>query len=205
MSARRWRRSPRFGIAIPPWSAVLLAVVGGTLATGTSLYWPFRFREVGLESAQDIAMYAIPNFVVLAIASFSYGYVRRFLSVSAIFVICGIMSAGGVAIMALATTPLGIAWGLVLEGIGVGLLVPNTSFYTIGLSPPERRASMIGMVQGVNFGSPFLTQFALEWFNRRSGTSAALLAIGAMALAMGVVILFRMIRQRGADAPVGTR
>ena len=181
-----------------PKSALLLGIVAGTLATGTSLYWPFRLREVGLQSAQDIAFYALPNALLLGAAAFSYGIVRRRASIRGVFMICGLMSALGLAVMATATTPAGVAIGLVLEGIGVGLLTPNLSLYTIELSPPDRRAAMIGLVKGVYFGSPFLTQFALEWINHRAGTSAALLAIALMAALLGVVMAARILKTRPA-------
>ncbi|WP_164857092.1 MFS transporter [Sphingomonas crocodyli] len=177
-----------------PGAALLLGVAAGTLATGTSLYWPFRLREVGLESAQDIAFYALPNTLLIGAAAFSYGIVRRRLSIRGVFMLCGLMSALGLVVMASATTPGGVATGLVLEGIGVGLLTPNLSLYTIELSPPDRRAAMIGLVKGVYFGSPFLTQFALEWINHRAGTSAALLAIAVMAATLGLAMLTAMIR-----------
>ncbi|WP_181008350.1 MFS transporter [Sphingomonas montanisoli] len=179
-----------------PFAALLLGVAAGTLATGTSLYWPFRLREVGLESAQDIALYALPNTLLIGAAAFSYGIVRRRLSIHGVFMLCGFMSALGLIIMAIASTPAQVALGLLLEGVGVGLLTPNLSLYTIELSPPDRRAAMIGLVKGVYFGSPFLTQFALEWINHRAGTPASLLAIAVMAATLGLVMLAAMLKTR---------
>jgi MFS family permease len=157
-----------------PWSAMLLAVVAGTIATGTMLYWPFRLREIGVTSARDLGLYVLPNVLLVGISAFLYGFVRRYLSMAQVFMACGFCSALGLAVIALSTYPPLTMVGLAIEGIGIGLITPNLTMFTISLSTETTRARTLGVMKGVYFGSPFLTQFILEWVSRQSGPSGAL-------------------------------
>jgi predicted MFS family arabinose efflux permease len=172
-----------------PWTAMVLAVVAGTIATGTLLYWPFRLREIGVISARDLGLYVLPNILLVGIAAFLFGFVRRFFSIPQVFMLCGLLSAIGLAIIALSPHPASTMVGLGVEGIAVGLITPNLTMFTIALSTQARRARALGAMKSVYFGSPFLAQFALEFVNQRSGPSGALLAIGALSLSLSLFML----------------
>lgn len=182
------RGIPRLG------QTALLATIGGTLATGTVLYWPFRFRELGITSAEELAYHYIPNVMVVFIAAFSYGLVRKKLSVNQVFALSGAISAFGLVIVAFAPTPLTAAIGLTIEGAAIGLMTPNLSIYAISIAPAHSRARVVGLMKGVYYGSPFLTQFALEGINSAAGISAALLAIAAMSFSLTIYMFVEMRR-----------
>ncbi|WP_279351513.1 MFS transporter [Erythrobacter litoralis] len=182
------RAIPRLG------QTALLATIGGTLATGTVLYWPFRFRELGITSAEQLAYHYIPNVMVVFIAAFSYGWVRKWLSVNQVFAVSGAISAFGLLIVALAPDPITAAVGLTIEGAAIGLMTPNLSIYAISIAPAHSRARVVGLMKGVYYGSPFLTQFALEGINAVAGISATLLAIAAMSFCLTLYMLIEMKR-----------
>lgn len=187
-----------------PWLTLVLAVVIGTIATGTMLYWPFRLREIGVDSARDLGLYVIPNVLLVGIAGFSFGFVRKWLSMEQVFMVSGFMSALGLAIIALAPNPALAAVGLATEGIAIGLITPNLTMFAISISTPETRARTLGVMKACYFGSPFLTQFVLEALSQRSGPAAALLGIAAMSAGLGVFMLVRSIgarRQASRAAP----
>lgn len=174
-----------------PWATMILAVVAGTIATGTTLYWPFRLREIGVTSARDLGLYALPNVLAVGSSGFLYGYLRRRLTIRQVFVLTGLCSATGLVTIAFAPVPWVVMIGLAVEGIAVGLMTPNLSMFTIGMSTPRTRARTMGVMKGVYFGSPFLTQFVLEGVSQRSGPSAALLCIAVMSLGFAVFMLTR--------------
>lgn len=178
-----------------PWPALAIAIVAGTLATGTSLYWPFRLSEVGVDSARDIALYALPNVFLIGASAFAYGRLRTKLTITQTFVLCGALSTVGLVIMAIGETPMVVALGLIFEGVAIGFLTPNLSMYTISVSPPEIRGRTIGVVKGAYFGSPFVTQFVLEWINKATNISGALIAIAVMASGLGIVMFFRALSE----------
>ena len=179
-----------------PWRTLLLAVVAGTVATGTSLYWPFKLRELGVLQARDLALYAVPNVLAITLGAFSYGLVRRWLSMTHVFAVAGLLSMAGLLLAALATAPLQVLFGLIVEGLAVGLLTPNLSMYAISIAPQEARASTIGLMKGAVYGSPFLTQFPLEMINKAGGTSAALAGIATLGGAMGIAMAMLGFWQR---------
>lgn len=183
-----------------PWAAMILAVIVGTIATGTMLYWPFRLREIGVTSARDLGLYVLPNMLLVGLAGFSYGFVRRYLSISQVFAFTGLCSATGLAIIALAPHPGIAAVGLATEGVAIGLMTPNLSMFAIEASTPETRARVIGAMKGVYFGSPFVTQFALEALSQRHGPSSALLAIASLSVGLALFMVVR--RSVGGQAQI---
>lgn len=187
-----------------PWLAMLLAVVAGTIATGTMLYWPFRLREIGVTSARDLGLYVIPNILLVGIAGFSFGFVRKWLSIMQVFMVSGFLSALGLTIVALTPYPALAAVGLATEGVAIGLITPNLTMFTISISTPETRARTLGVMKACYFGSPFLTQFVLEGLSQRSGPATALLGIATMSAGLGLFMLLRSIiaaRQESTAAP----
>lgn len=185
-----------------PWAAMILAVIVGTIATGTMLYWPFRLREIGVTSARDLGLYVLPNMLLVGLAGFSYGFVRRYLSISQVFAFTGLCSAAGLAIIALAPHPGIAAIGLATEGVAIGLMTPNLSMFAIGVSTPQTRARVLGAMKGVYFGSPFVTQFALEALSQRHGPSSALLAIASLSVGLALFMIAR--RSIGRKAALAT-
>lgn len=189
-----------------PWAAMVLAIVAGTIATGTMLYWPFRLREIGVTSARDLGLYVLPNVLLVGLSAFLYGFVRRHLSIAQVFTLCGFCSALGLAIIAFSMRPVLTMVGLAIEGIAVGLITPNLTMFTISLSTQATRARTLGAMKGVYFGSPFLTQFVLEWVSRRSGPAGALLTIGGVSLGLGLFMLMRsMSHLRAKEQKPGIR
>ena len=182
------RGIPRLG------QTALLATIGGTLATGTVLYWPFRFRELGITSAEELAYHYIPNVMVVFIAAFSYGYIRKWLSVNQVFALSGAISAFGLVVVALAPSALIAAVGLTVEGAAIGFMTPNLSMYAISIAPVHSRARVVGLMKGVYYGSPFLTSFALEQITGWRGISATLLAIAAMSFCLTIYMMIEMRR-----------
>jgi|GEM_PF-1888201 len=191
------RGIPRLG------QTAILATIGGTLATGTVLYWPFRFRELGITSAEELAYHYIPNVMVVFIAAFSYGWIRKWLSVNQVFAVSGAISALGLAVVALAPTPLIAAIGLTVEGAAIGFMTPNLSIYAISIAPAHSRARVVGLMKGVYYGSPFLTQFVLEAINSWRGISATLLAIAAMSFSLTLYMFLEMRRSPAVAPAVG--
>jgi MFS family permease len=171
-----------------PFSALLLAGILGTLSTGTSLYWPFRLREVGISKASEIAIYALPQVVFITLMMFLYGTCRRFMSIRSIFVVSAILSAVGLAIIAFGQNAWIIVMGLSIEGLGIGMMSPNLSNYALAISPVEYRGRILGLIKGAVFGSPFVTQFLLLPLSHVGGSTFALLGICGMALFLALIV-----------------
>ncbi|MCE7798899.1 MFS transporter [Sphingobium sufflavum] len=205
--------APRWGTAAPraqiftsprsiPWRAIILAVFMGTLSMGTALYWPFRLREVGIETGRDIALYGLPNILLSGAAALGYGVFRRYMSITSMFVVGACLSAMGLIAMGLASKPAMVGLGLMVEGLAIGMMTPNLTAFALSVGIPAQRGQTVGLVKGALYGSPFLTQFILEPVSRYGGASAALWTIAAMAIAIALAISLGALGSaaRGEDA-----
>lgn len=171
-----------------PFNALLLAGILGTLAVGTSLYWPFRLRELGVLSASALAFHALPQIICITLMAFLYGVVRRYLSVENIFIVASILSGVGLAIIAFAPNGLLMMVGLGIEGLGIGMMTPNLTTYALAISPLEYRGRVLGLVKGAVYGSPFVTQFILLPLSHIGGNAMALLGICVISMMLAFAV-----------------
>jgi MFS family permease len=170
-------------------SALVLSVMVGALATGTSLYWPFRFRELGVASAKDMAIYAIPNALMVGVAALLYSRVRAVLSLKQVFILGAVASCIALTAMGLAPAPWAIIAGLAVEGFAIGLLTPNLTNFALTVSPPAWRGRNLGLVKAALYGSPFFIQFLLEPLNKLGGAAFALWGIATIAAVFSLAVL----------------
>ncbi len=185
-----------------PVNALLLAGILGSLVTGTSLYWPFRLREVGITKAADIAIHALPQVLCITLFALLYGLIRRRLSVRAVFLVSALLSAVGIGMIAFAPNHLWIIAGLAVEGVGIGMMTPNLTTYALAISPMEYRGRILGLVKGVVYGSPFLTQFMLYPLSQIGGSAMALVGICGMSLLLALGVSRGWIGRIPDQAPV---
>lgn len=171
-----------------PISILLLAIIMGTLTTGTSLYWPYRLAEFGETSTTMTALVAVPQILAIAAVAFSYGWFRKFLSVPNVFVVGALLSTAGLLIIAVSTGPVMMAAGLVVEGMGIGFLTPNLTILALSLTNATYRGRIIGLVKAANYGSPFVTQFILYPFDKAAGAAGAIAGIAGMAFLIAAFV-----------------
>jgi MFS family permease len=169
-------------------SALVLAVMVGALATGTSLYWPFRLRELGVGSAKMMAVYALPNALLLGVAALSYGTFRRRLSMNQVFIYAALASCAALTAIGFAPSPLWVVAGLAVEGFAIGLLTPNLTTFALAVSPLAWRGRNLGLVKGALYGSPFFIQFLLEPLSKLGGPAYALWGIAGIAAIFAVSV-----------------
>jgi MFS family permease len=180
-----------------PFSTLFMALILGTLMTGTSLYWPFRLRDLGVNSAGDIALYALGQILLIGIGTIAYGKYSRFLSVPTIFTIAGLLSALGLTVIAVSTHHVGVLIGLAIEGAGIGMMTPNLTVLALSVADPDYRGRILGLVKGVIYGSPFLTQFVLHPLNVMGGSSAAIGGIAGLSVGLALAVMIGWIGRPG--------
>jgi MFS family permease len=176
-------------LAVVP-GLMIFGLLAGGIATGTAAYLPHRLVEAGVTTSSARALYMLSGAATVMLVSFSYGWIRRFVSLELAFVGAAGFSCAGLTLMALGPTPVLISTGLAIEGIGLGLLMPSLVIYAINLSSEDNRGRMIGLVKGAVFGGPFLIQFALDPIRAAHGAALVflILATGATALAGWFVV-----------------
>jgi predicted MFS family arabinose efflux permease len=206
--ARGRRTSTEAGGGAIPLSVVpgllVFGLLAGGIATGTAAYLPHRMVEAGVATSTERALYMLSGAATVMLVSMAYGWIRRFIRLETAFVLAAAFSCGGLAMMALAPSPVLISTGLGLEGVGLGLLMPSLIVYAIGRSNADNRGRMIGLVKGAVFGGPFLIQFALDPIRVAEGAGTVLLILAAGAAALAGWFVVQAVKARApqlAGAP----
>lgn len=183
---------------------LVFGLVAGSIATGTAAYLPHRMVDVGLTSASGRAIASLSGAGTVVIVSLGYGWIRRFVSLDAAFILAAAFSGVGLLIMAFGPTPLLVSFGLGVEGIGIGLMMPSLMIYAINLSDEENRGRVVGVMKGAVFGGPFLVQFVLDPVRLQAGAAAVLVILALSAAGMALYFGVRWgVRARLSLSPAG--
>lgn len=190
---------------LPVFRLAALGLVAGAISTGTALYTPFLFRKLGVDTATSLAFYSLAGAVTVGIAGIAYGPLRRKLTIAQVFIIAPTLCAIGLVTMALSGQAEMAAFGLALEGIGIGLLLPNLSVHAILKAHDGNRAQAVGILKGAVAGGPFLIQFALEPVSNFGGPELALLSLGTasgmMAVGMALMKVGTLVASKQVHQP----
>lgn len=195
-------KGPLLGIPMRLMPAILgFGLIAGSIATGTAAYLPHRMVEVGLMSSSGRAVASLSGAGAVVIVSMAYGWIRRFVSLELAFVLAAAGSAIGLSVMAFGPTPFTVSFGLGIEGLGIGLMIPSLMIYAIELSDEANRGRVIGVMKGAVFGGPFLVQFLLDPIRLRSGASPVLAILAGAAVVMAIYFLARWLGRGRALQP----
>jgi len=197
VAAPRGHSAPATGIPLHVLPAILgFGLIVGSIATGTSAYLPHRLVEVGIVSSSGRAIAALSGAATVVITGFAYGRIRRRASLDLAFVLGAACSGLGLLIMAYGPSAAIVSFGMAIEGVGIGVLMPSLMVYAIGLSDESNRGRMIGLMKGAIFGGPFLVQFALDPIRLSAGASAALAILSASGGVLAIWFAARWLGRR---------
>ncbi len=181
------RAASATGDRVPiPW--VTMSVIFGVGGLGMMLFYlipvklPYYIKELGGTSTA-IAGYALATSTFVgALAALQYRRLRQALSREAI---CAIVFG----LMACAYTLLAridsVAWvfpAMILNGVGIGLLMPNMSIWLAERSPDHARGKLVGALSSCMFLGQFLSPLAVQPVLKLNGLGGALGVYGAAGL-----------------------
>lgn len=186
---------------LPIFEFCALGVVAGSISAGSAMYTPFLFQELGVTTATGIAFYSLSSAVMVGVAGFAYGFARRKLSLTQIFVIGPLLCCIGLGLAAVSGSAVVAALCLALQGVGIGLVLPSLNVHAIQKSHQGNRGRAVGIVRGAMMVGPFLVQFALEPLSRMGGPGLALLALAACSGIFAVIVGLLRIGAMPQTAP----
>ena len=177
-----------------PLALTAFGVLCGALASTSAMYLPYHLAGLGLGDPGTIAMLMIGGAAVSGAASLCFGWIRRYLSAIQIFVAGFLLNAAGLIAVVHASSAAAMLAALMIQGLGLGLLMPNAFSACAAATVPDLRARMLGFVRAGFYAGPLLIQSPLEVIYRRWDAGSAILAIGLLSLA-GVVWVLAGRRQ----------
>ncbi|SFV17279.1 MFS transporter [Pseudoduganella namucuonensis] len=166
------------------WPSYLLTIV---LVIGVFLpgiQGPFLLQAEGIASAATQGVVIASSSLSAAIASASFGYLRRYLSIQALTLVTALcMGVGASAIFALhGALPIAVCFALI--GIGAGLVEPVTLSLVLARAPKSMQPRAVGLVLSAVFLGQFLNPLVLNPIRQSMGTGHAFLAAGLILLAL---------------------
>ncbi|GEO05757.1 MFS transporter [Adhaeribacter aerolatus] len=118
---------------------------------------PFYLRAMGIDkNALAGAAIAIST-AFSAVSSFSFAKIKDRFSALFIFSMGYLLMAGGFALLSIASTYVLVLLAMMLTGLGMGMMIPNTNMWVMKIAPAEIRGKEIGKLTTFWFLGQFLS------------------------------------------------
>ncbi|HYJ65719.1 MAG TPA: MFS transporter [Parafilimonas sp.] len=118
---------------------------------------PFYLKSIGVKKNSLIGAAIAMSTLFSAMSSFSYSKIKARLSFLSIFSIGYLLMAAGFICIAFSTTYLLVVVAMMLCGLGMGMMIPNTNMWVMKIAPPEIRGKEIGKLTTFWFLGQFLS------------------------------------------------
>lgn len=105
---------------------------------------PFYLKGIGVEKNSLIGAAIATSTAFSAISSFSYYKIKSRFSFISIFSMGFLLLAAGFICISLSKTYFLVVIAMMLSGLGMGMMIPNTNMWVMKITPPEIRGKEIG-------------------------------------------------------------
>ncbi len=151
---------------------------------------PFHLKAIGIEKNSLIGAAIATSTAFSAISSISYSRIKGRFSFLSVFSMGYLLMAAGFVCIAFSNTYVLVVIAMMLSGLGMGMMIPNTNMWVMKISPPPIRGKEIGKLTTFWFFGQFLSPVIIfPVLNILSLSSTFLLASGFLLLmSMGFLI-----------------
>ncbi|MEO5603032.1 MAG: MFS transporter [Cyclobacteriaceae bacterium] len=151
---------------------------------------PFHLKALGIEKYSLIGAAIAVSTACSAISSFSYSKIKGRLSFLSVFSIGYLLMAAGFICISISDTYLLVIIAMMLSGLGIGMMIPNTNMWVMKIAPPEIRGKEIGKLTTFWFFGQFLSPLIIfPLLKNLSLSSTFMLAAGfLLVLSVGFMI-----------------
>ncbi|MEO7394375.1 MAG: MFS transporter [Chitinophagaceae bacterium] len=156
---------------------------------------PFYLKAIGVERNAPIGAAIATSTAFSAISSFSYSKIKSRFSFLTIFCIGYLLLAAGFICIAISHTYMLVVIGMMLSGLGMGMMIPNTNMWVMKIVPPQIRGKEIGKLTTFWFLGQFLSPIIIfPVLNILSLSSTFMLAAGILLLMSITFLVFNFIK-----------
>lgn len=118
---------------------------------------PFHLNSLGVQKNILIGVAIAMSTLASVVSSYSYSRIKDVLSHSAIFSVGYVFLGSGFATVAFTASYYGVLLGMLLAGLGLGLVIPNSNLWLIRIVPATVRGKQIGRLSTFWFVGQFLS------------------------------------------------
>lgn len=154
---------------------------------------PFHLKAIGIEKNSLIGAAIAMSTAFSAVSSFSYFKIKGRFSFLAIFAIGYVFMAAGFICLSFSTTYVLVIIAMMLTGLGMGMMIPNTNMWVMKIVRPEIRGKEIGKLSTFWFLGQFLSPVIIfPVLNSLSLSSTFMLASGFLLLMSIGFLIFHL-------------
>ncbi len=122
---------------------------------------PFYLKAMGVEKNALIGAAIASSTLFSAISSISYSKLKGRFSFLTIFSIGYLLMAAGFLTISLSSTYVWVLVAMMLSGLGMGMMIPNTNIWVMKITPPEIRGKEIGKLTTFWFFGQFVSPIVI--------------------------------------------
>ena len=168
------------------WLIYINILLGMILFYMVPVQIPFLLKDLGIQQNYLAGVAIGVGTFFSAITSISYRKLSTKLSFSAFFAIAYLLIGGGYGLVSLADGLPLVIGGLVISGLGIGMLIPNTNIWLLSILPERIRGFGTGISGTFLFIGQFLSPIAVrplvEAFSLSAAFGYAMIPAGALSL-----------------------
>jgi len=154
---------------------------------------PFHLKSIGIQKNSLIGEAIATSTLLSAVSSFLYSRIRGKLGFLSIFSLGYLLMAIGFFCISLSETYLLDVIAMMIAGLGMGMMIPNTNMWVMKIAPPQIRGKEIGKLTTFWFLGQFLSPIVIfPVLNALSLSSTFMLAAGFLFLMSVFFLLFRL-------------
>ena len=118
---------------------------------------PFYLKAIGIEKNALIGAAIATSTLFSAMSSISYSKLKGRFSFLAIFSLGYLLMAAGFFTLSFSSTYVWVLVAMMLTGLGMGMMIPNTNIWVMKITPPEIRGKEIGKLTTFWFFGQFVS------------------------------------------------
>jgi MFS family permease len=150
---------------------------------------PFYLKALGVEKNALIGAAIAISTACSAVSSFSYSKIKSRLSFLSIFSVGYLLMAAGFVCIAVSHTFVLVVIAMMLSGLGMGMMIPNTNMWVMKLAPPQIRGKEIGKLTTFWFLGQFLSPVIIFPILKTLSLSSTFMLASGVLLLMSVSLL----------------
>ncbi len=150
---------------------------------------PFHLKAIGIEKNALIGAAIAMSTAFSAISSFSYSKLKGRFSFLAIFSIGYLLMAVGFICISVSNSYALVVIAMMLSGLGMGMMIPNTNMWVMKIAPPEIRGKEIGKLTTFWFLGQFLSPIIIFPVLSVLSLSSTFMVAAGLLLAMSCTFL----------------
>jgi MFS family permease len=147
---------------------------------------PFYLKNIGVQKNSLIGAAIAMSTAFSAISSFSYSRIKGRLSFLSVFSIGYLLMAAGFVCISISSSYWLVVVAMMLVGLGMGMMIPNTNMWVMRIVPPQIRGKEIGKLTTFWFLGQFLSPIIIFPVLQLLPLSATFMLAAACLLLMSV-------------------